>query len=209
MVLRFYDEAAEGGTAVAEPEADTGSSLRIEGESSQSESVESSGSERPEPVAQEPQDKYAAIFDYAREHGLDLSPKYRDGKTAVEGLLNAYRAVGKKDSYAELGRRYAQYADDFEEYIRSKRTPQQQGRQAEPGDAWDLPRPLGPEVQQYLVRDERGVVTISEDAPAEARAAFERFEHQRRAWAQTLTTDPESIFSKLEQRFEQKFLDKF
>lgn len=154
-----------------------------------------------------PADPFASVFELSKELGHDLSRyNYRDGRSAIEGLINARKALAQRDPYSDIGKRVSEYADEFEEFLRTKRAPQR-SEQHDP-DAWELPTPLPQQIAAHLYRDEQGRVQLSENAPLEVRRAYEKHEQLRQEFARELTTNPRAVFDRLQQQFESRVLSR-
>lgn len=140
----------------------------------------------------EPEDPYGYIFEAAREAGYDLRTKYKTGKDALNGLLNAQRLIGRRDQDAELGRRLKPYYSEIEEYISQKLSPAAkpddgQGKTRAP---YEIPQ-LPPGVMRYVGRDENGQLAVGENAPPEIRNAFQEWMRAREDFSWGITTDPQ------------------
>lgn len=186
MFVRFFDEAAEAGLTASE--ADESAVLTVD-EPESSTATETSTSLTPEPASQPPADPYASVFDLAESEGLShFRTKYPSGEAAIRAALNAAKAVSKRDSYAEIGRKLAPHADQIEEFIR-QRTNAPQDRPAEPADAWDLPQ-FPQAALRYLTRDENGRLTADPSAPVSVRTAVDQWNERRENLVHGITTDP-------------------
>lgn len=93
----------------------------------------STDGEKPEttetPETAEATDEDKDFLEYVRsEFGEDLSGKYRDSSEAVKGLVEAYRAVGRRDDDASYGRALRQMLagreESLAEFLRGEQRPE-------------------------------------------------------------------------------------
>lgn len=128
--------------------------------------------------------------------GADLSSKYKDDDQALQGLVNAYHLVGRRDALAEYGERFRQYEPEFAEFLRSKQEPSPQQTQPVPGQ--EAPPPYDPSWHDQVEMDEQGRVVAKAGAEPGVVGKLQKYttwarENQRRILENELLRDPERL----------------
>lgn len=213
---RLYDESATNGVT---SDSESSASSAIESTpssgdqvSSQTETTSDANGGAPElaPTPSAPPSPPSWFDTFKSEHGIDFSTKYKDEAELRKGLVNAAKLVGQRDEYAELGRLYAQYGDQFRQFINSQQNsqpaqgyaPPQQQQQPEGwwnppewNDAWN--KYIDPETQ-----------SLRDDTPLEIRRrAEERLDYIDR-WRHNLSTNPMKAFEPIYQDLENRIIQK-
>lgn len=159
-----------------------------------------------------PQDPSAGLLDYVRDRfGVDLGRKYQNGEQAIQGLLNAARLVGQRSQEAELGRRFAGYETEFQQFLRERQ--EQAAKQAQvvgqqqAQEPWWNPPAYDESWQRWISRDAEGNATLREDTPLEVRRAIEERRTYLERWQHQLHTDPAKALQAPLEQFRQQVRD--
>jgi hypothetical protein len=141
------------------------------------------------------------LFDRFRSQlGVDFSSKYKSEEELLRGLTEAYRLNGRLGQEAAIGRRYAGYETQFEQFLRQQQAATQQQQQVEQEKPWWSPPQLPAGWEEWVTRDAEGNRVFKEDTPLAIRQAVEEHATYHRGWQEKLLRNPvEALQGPLEQ----------
>jgi hypothetical protein len=118
---------------------------------------------------------------------------------SLEREKAATKALQQYQQLIPYAQEYLTHRPEFEKFLQSQSAPQQtqapqrqiSAQQVEEARKWWNPPELRESYRRYLVKDENGRETISQDAPLDARHALYEYQKYKADFAQKFLTNPE------------------
>jgi hypothetical protein len=206
----MYDESSEGGVATLPVETATAEITDapvLVGDTAvdTQPDVTTTSTEEVEDVATEVMAEPSLHEKIKETYGVDLSGKYADDDELLKGLVHAQGLIGKRDEYAELGKQYAPYVPQFNDYLQSLQQPEAQPEEA-PASWWNPPVWDKQNERYFSANSDTSQIEAVENTPLEIQQQWNEYLNYHQNWSHRLQTNPVDALAPFRQELKEEIL---